>query len=134
MLFIIFLIKNIFIEVWLNYNVVLIAAVEQSDSVAHMYTFFFIFISIMVYQRILNIIPCGIQEDLVFFMYSIYTSLCLLIPNFQSNPLHSNAIYSYCHYSFIHLTKLVSSFFVTSVVLGSEDIMLNKTDSYLHGI
>ena len=134
MLLIIFLIKNISIEVWLNYNVVLIAAVEQSDSVAHMYTFFLIFISTMVYQRILNIIPCGIQEDLVFFMYSMYTSLCLLIPNFQSNSPHSNAIYSYRHYSFIPLTNLLSSFFVTSVVLGSEDVMLNKTDSYLHGI
>ena len=30
-----------FIEVKLNYNVVLITAVQQSDSVIHIYTFFF---------------------------------------------------------------------------------------------
>ena len=31
----------------------------------HTYTFFLLFFSIMVYLRILNIIPCAIQEDLV---------------------------------------------------------------------
>ena len=33
-----------FIEVWLIYNVVLISAVQQSDSVIHIYTFFFVFL------------------------------------------------------------------------------------------
>ena len=32
----------------------------------YIYTYFFIFFSIMVYYRILNIIPCAIQWDLVF--------------------------------------------------------------------
>ena len=41
------------------YSVVLISAVQQSDSVIHLYTFFFIFFSIMVYARILNIVPCA---------------------------------------------------------------------------
>ena len=45
------------IEVELIYNVVLISAVQQSDSVIHTYTFFFIFSSIMVFLRILNIVP-----------------------------------------------------------------------------
>ena len=44
------------------YNVVLITAVQQSDSVIRMYTFFlYIFFSIMVYHRILNIVLCAIQ-------------------------------------------------------------------------
>ena len=30
------------------------------------HTFFFIFFSIMVYRRILNIVPCAIQSDLLF--------------------------------------------------------------------
>ena len=49
------------IEVYLIYNVVLISTVQQSDSVMHRYIFFFIFFSIMVYYRILNIVPCAIQ-------------------------------------------------------------------------
>ena len=38
--------------------IVLISAVWPSDSV--IYTFFFIFFSIIVYHRILNIVPCAI--------------------------------------------------------------------------
>ena len=45
----------------LNYNVVLITAVQQSDSVIRIYAFIFIFFFIMVYHRILSIIPCAIQ-------------------------------------------------------------------------
>ena len=52
--------KLYFIEVSLVYNVVLISAVQQSDSVILTYTFFFIFFSIMIYHRILNIVPCAI--------------------------------------------------------------------------
>ena len=50
-----------FIEVQLIYNVVLVSGVQQSDSVIHIYTFFFIFFSIMVYRRMLNIVPCVMQ-------------------------------------------------------------------------
>ena len=39
----------------------LISAVQQSDSVIQLYTFFPIFFSAMVYPRILNIIPCALQ-------------------------------------------------------------------------
>ena len=44
--------KSYFIEVQLIYNVVLISAIQQSDSVIHIYiyTFFFILFSIMVYE------------------------------------------------------------------------------------
>ena len=41
----------------------LIFAVKQSDSVTHIYTLFFIFFSIMVYLRTLNIVPCALQYD-----------------------------------------------------------------------
>ena len=43
------------VEVHLIYNVVLISAVQQSDSFIHTCTYFFIFFSIMIYHRILNI-------------------------------------------------------------------------------
>ena len=39
----------------------LISAVQQSDSVIHIHTFFSIFFSTIVYYRILNIAPCAIQ-------------------------------------------------------------------------
>ena len=41
------------------YHVVLISAIKQSHSVIHIYIFF-IFFSILVYHRILNIVPCAI--------------------------------------------------------------------------
>ena len=46
-----------FLEVQLIYNVVLISAVQQNDLVTYMYTFFFIFFSIVVYCRIVNGVP-----------------------------------------------------------------------------
>ena len=56
------LIKHSFlIQVELVYNVVLISAVQHSDSVIHIYTFFLVFSSIMVYHRILNIVACAIR-------------------------------------------------------------------------
>ena len=51
------------------YNVVLISAVQQSDSVIHIYTFFFIFFVIMVYPRVLNIVPCAIESDIVVYPF-----------------------------------------------------------------
>ena len=54
-----FIFKN-FIEVLLIYNVVLISAVQQSDSVICIYIFFFIFFHMVCY-RILNIVPCAIE-------------------------------------------------------------------------
>ena len=47
---------------------------QQSDSVIH--TFFFIFFPIMVYHRILNIVPCATQEDLVAYPSHIMVCLC----------------------------------------------------------
>ena len=46
-----------FIEIELTYNVVLISAAQQSDSVIR--TFFFHVLSMMVYHRISAIVPCA---------------------------------------------------------------------------
>ena len=54
------IIMTFVIETELIYNVVLISAVQQSDSVKHIYSVF-LFISRMVYHRALNIVPCAIQ-------------------------------------------------------------------------
>ena len=53
---------------------VLVSGVQQRDSV--MYMFFFVFFSIMVYYKILNIGPRVIQQDLI---------VCLF-PNSQFIP------------------------------------------------
>lgn len=50
-----------------------------------MHTNFFIFFSIMVDHRILNIVPYATSGTL-FFIHSMYNSLHLLTPNFQSFP------------------------------------------------
>ena len=59
-------------KVWLIYNVVLISTVwhtqlhiyiyiyTHTHTQTHTHTFFFIFFSIMVYHKILNIVPCAI--------------------------------------------------------------------------
>ena len=41
------------------YGVVLISAVQQSDTVIHIYTLCFIFCSIMVYPSVLNAVLCA---------------------------------------------------------------------------
>ena len=59
-----FLLLFHFIEILLNYKVMLVSGVQQSDSVTyiyiHTYIFFFMLFSIMVYHRILNIVPSAI--------------------------------------------------------------------------
>ena len=43
------------------YSVVLIPAIQESDSIIYVYIHsFFVFFSIVVYLRILNIVPCAI--------------------------------------------------------------------------
>ena len=63
---------KIFNEVQLIYSV-LISTVQQSDSVIHTYTLFFI-LPIMVYPRILNVVPCAIQQTLL----SVHSILCVI--------------------------------------------------------
>ena len=52
---------------------------------AYMYTFIFIFFSIMGYHRILNTFPVLYNRTFLF-IHSIYNSLHLLTPNSRSIP------------------------------------------------
>ena len=74
--------KKMFLtEVWLIYGVVLISAVQQSNSVIHIYTFFFIFF-----------FHYGLSRDWIrtlLFIHLKYNSLHLPIPNSQSILTHS---------------------------------------------
>ena len=49
-----------FIELWLIYTVVLVSGVQQSVSVVHVYIFFFMLFSTVVYHRILNVVPYAV--------------------------------------------------------------------------
>ena len=51
---------EIFIEVELIYNAV-ISALQQGDSVIQTYSFFFLFSSMVIYPRILDIVAWAIQ-------------------------------------------------------------------------
>ena len=70
-------------KVYLIYNVVLVSAVQQTDSLIHICILFFAFFSIMFYHRILNRAPCACSRILLF-THFIYDSLHLLTLN--SNP------------------------------------------------
>ena len=60
------------------------------------YIFFFIFSSIMVYHRILNIVSCAIEKDLV--IQSIYNSLHLLMPSLLTpSPLATMSLFYVSH-------------------------------------
>ena len=48
----------------------LVSSVKQSDLVIHIYIF--MFFSIIVYYKILNIVPYAIQEDLVVYLNILY--------------------------------------------------------------
>ena len=63
----------------------LISAVQQSGSVTHICTLFSIFFSIMVYHRILNIVPV-LYSGALLFIHPIYNSLHLLISDSHATP------------------------------------------------
>ena len=64
--------------VLLIYSVVSITAIQQSDSVILIYAFFFIFFSIVVYHRILNIVPMGSCFNYKFYFTSSDWSVQML--------------------------------------------------------
>ena len=66
---------KIFNDVQLIYSV-LISTVQQSDSIIHMYKLFFI-LPIMVYPRILNVVPCAIQQILLSIHSILYVIVCI---------------------------------------------------------
>ena len=74
----IFFFKFYFIDIQLIDSVVLISAVQQSDSVTHIHTFSFIFFSILVYRRTLLWFPVMYRRTLLF-AHPVYNSLHLLM-------------------------------------------------------
>jgi len=70
------------------------------------YTFVFIFFAIMGYHRILNIVPCAIQKDLVVYSLSTDTNSHLLIPNSHSYPL-SPHFHDFCIHCNLFSTSIV---------------------------
>ena len=90
----------------MTYGVVLISAVQQSDSVIHMYTILFhILFQIMVYHRILTIVPCAISRTLLL-IHSIGKSLHLLIPDSSLSLSHPSPpwqaqVSCLCHLTFL---------------------------------
>ena len=72
------------ILVQLIYNVMLISAVQQSDSVIHID--FFIFFCIMVYHRIWNVVASAMEQDLRTLLFIHHVCDSWLVPNSQSFP------------------------------------------------
>ena len=60
-----------FMAVELIHNAVFVSTAPWSDSVIHTHTCFLKFFSILVYHRMLNLVPCAVQEDLI--VYPSYT-------------------------------------------------------------
>ena len=65
----------------------LVSAVQQSDSVIHLYIFFFICFSIMVYHRILNIVLCAV---LVVYPVPRYLDYYSFVVNFEIEKCESS--------------------------------------------
>ena len=63
--FFFFFFVYLFIQVELTYNIVLISAEQLSDSVIHVYILF-IFFSIIVYHKMLNMVPSAVGQDMLF--------------------------------------------------------------------
>ena len=71
----------------------------------------FVFFSTMTYHRILNIVLCSIQCDLVVYPSSVYSRLHLLIPSSQSVPLPPSFPLTN-HKSFLHVSLSLSLFLI----------------------
>ena len=72
-LFVYFLLQYNWITMFCYYDckmTVIHVCIYVNTIYAH--TFFFIFFSIIVYHRILNMVPCAIQEDFVVYPFYIY--------------------------------------------------------------
>ena len=57
----------------------LISAVQQSDSVTYMHTFFFIFFSTMVYHRVFSIVLCAVGPCCLSILFFIYINLFIYL-------------------------------------------------------
>ena len=79
---------------------VLISTVQQSDSVIHIYSFFPIFFSIMVYHRSLNEFP--VLYGRILFILSVYNCICWSpMPSPSPRPhLAQHRLFSVCEVCF----------------------------------
>ena len=63
----------IFIEIYLIYNIVLVSGVQHSDSVT--YVIYIHIFQIVFHYRLLQdaeyTVPCGIQEDLIVYLFYV---------------------------------------------------------------
>ena len=74
--------KLIFIGVQLPYNVVLVSAVQQSESViCILYPLFFRFPSHLGHHRSLSRVPCAIHQALISYLF--YTQQCIYVKPFE---------------------------------------------------
>ena len=77
------------IKVQLIYSVVLISGIQQSDSI-YIYIVFFIVFSIIGCYKILNVVPCAIHQDLVFYLFCmqqfVFANPKFLIYSFPTSP------------------------------------------------
>ena len=102
------------------HNVVLMSALQPSDSVTRIYTFFSVFSSIAIYHRILNIVPAVLYNRNLWFIHSVLNSLHLLILTSQSFPPRppppwQSQVCSLCLVSLLFLYVLCF-FFISSPV------------------
>ena len=59
----------IFIKLYLTYSVVSFSAAKHSDPVIHIYTLFLILSSITFYPKILDIVPCAVEWELIVYPF-----------------------------------------------------------------
>ena len=121
-----------FIEVQLIYNVALISAVQQNDSVIHIYTLFFIFFSIMVYPRILNIVLCATRQNLVVYPFCVqlFTSANSNLLLYPSPSLLATSHLILCVCELVSLSQISSfvPYFRFHIKVISYHICLSLSD------
>ena len=108
---------------WLlkNWNVVDLQCCVGFWCIAKWYTYFFIFFSIMVYDWILNVVPCANNRTLLF-IYFVCSTLYLLIqtPNLSLphpvSPLGTIILFSV----WTDLFNFTTSHFIPEKFLGSS--------------
>lgn len=97
------------------------SALQPSDSVTRIYTFFSVFSSIAIYHRVLNIVPAVLYNRNLWFIHSVLNSLHLLILTSQRSP----PLPSCSHKS---VTGSSASYFRFHVKVRSYGVCLSLTD------
>ena len=107
--------------------------VQQSDSVLYIlyiyicvYIFFFRFFSIIGYYKILNIVPCAMQQDLVIYLFHIQQFVSvnpklLIYPSLLNFGNHTFVFYVCGSVSVLQISSYVSFFQIPHI---SDIIMI----------